>query len=469
MRLTETRFANRTEAGSRLATALRHLRGRDIVVLGLPRGGVPVAAEVARELGAPLDVLVVRKLGVPGQPELALGAIGEDGARVLNDGVLRMVRLNPQHLAEIEAAERLELDRRLRVFRGDRPAVRVRGRTAIVVDDGAATGATARVACAVARSHGAIRVVLALPVAAPSAVADLRGEADEVIVVATPEAFFAIGEFYDDFDQTTDDEVVSVLRDTATDADPRPRADTDVVVSAGGADLLGRLTVPDNAVAVVVFAHGRGSNRNSPRNRYVAHVLNQAGIATLLVDLLTAQELDRRHVFDIALLTQRLTDTVDWLRERPEAAGLPIGLFGASTGAAAALATAAADRISRGEPTADDVRPAAVGAVVSRGGRPDLAGDQIAQVRCPALFIVGGFDHEVLDLNESAREKMTCPTQIIVVPGATHLFEEPGALESVAAYTRDWFTRHLTVTSDARRIDATPAGEFDPPGAESAG
>jgi uncharacterized protein (TIGR00369 family) len=205
-------FRNRSDAGRRLASRLEFLRGADVVVLGLPRGGVPVAAEVARALAAPLDVILVRKLGVPVQPELGLGAIGESGARVINPEVVRYAQVSEAEIAQVEQKERAELQRRAKRFRGDAPHEPLAGRIAVIVDDGIATGSTARAACQVARALGAARVLLAAPVAPPSADRAMRGDADEVICLETPEHFMAIGEWYEDFAQTSDEEVVSLLR-----------------------------------------------------------------------------------------------------------------------------------------------------------------------------------------------------------------------------------------------------------------
>jgi dienelactone hydrolase len=217
---------------------------------------------------------------------------------------------------------------------------------------------------------------------------------------------------------------------------------TQVAVPVGDAVLEGDLVVPERAAGIVLFAHGSGSSRQSPRNRQVAARLHEAGIGTLLVDLLTPgeEEIDRRtaqHRFDIALLARRLIATVDWLRASP-ASSAGLGLFGASTGAAAALVAAAA-------------RPGDVAAVVSRGGRPDLAGPALAEVRAPTLLIVGGADEVVLELNRRALELIgAAEKQLVVVPGATHLFEEPGALEQVATLAADWFSRHLASSDGGR-------------------
>ncbi|WP_328864356.1 alpha/beta family hydrolase [Streptomyces sp. NBC_00304] len=423
-------FSDRADAGQRLAAALRPLAGSDPVVLGLPRGGVPVAFRVAQELGAPLDVIVVRKLGVPRHPELGFGAIGEGGVRVISEDILRRSGASSSDLAAVERAEGAELLRRARAFRGDRPRIRFEGRVAIIVDDGIATGATALAACEVARAQGAARVVLAVPVAAPDAAERVRGQVDELVCLSTPLRFSAVGEWYRDFGQTADEEVVALLARAADRASaPTP---VEVDVEAGGVVLPGELTAAGSARALVVFAHGSGSSRHSPRNRAVAAALHRAGFGTLLFDLLTpAEEADRANVFDIETLAERLVNATDWLLRRES---LPVGVFGASTGAAAALRAAAAVGAEPGT---------GIGAVVSRGGRPDLAGSCLGDVRSPTLLVVGGRDSRVLELNQQAKSALRCENRLDVVAGATHLFEEPGALDEVAELAREWFTEHL--------------------------
>jgi putative phosphoribosyl transferase len=217
------RFKDRSDAGRRLAQALEGRKLERPVVLGLPRGGVPVAAELSRALDAPLDVLVVRKLGLPRQPEVAMGAIGERGARVLNDDVIRLGSVSPAELEKVERRERSELESRIARFRGDAPPVDLVGRTAIIVDDGVATGATARVACLVARELGAASVIVATPVGAPDSLGDLAAmpEVDEVVCLSAPSGFMAVGMHYLDFGQTTDAEVQAILegaRSSSTDS-----------------------------------------------------------------------------------------------------------------------------------------------------------------------------------------------------------------------------------------------------------
>jgi putative phosphoribosyl transferase len=206
----------------------------------------------------------------------------------------------------------------------------------------------------------------------------------------------------------------------------------DVAISSGKRSLEGMLVLPAGGRAVVVFAHGSGSGRHSPRNQAVAGVLQQAGLATLLLDLLEEDEAqDRRKVFDIELLAERLQSAAAWLREQPDTSTLQLGYFGASTGAGAALVAAARE-------------PDQVVAIVSRGGRPDLAEAHLAEVKAPTLLIVGGNDEQVLELNEQALESLTCTKELVVVPGASHLFSEPGTLEEVSRLATDWFARYLT-------------------------
>jgi putative phosphoribosyl transferase len=431
-----TTFENRAEAGRLLAARLEHLRGQDVVVLGLPRGGVPVAREVADALDAPLDVIVVRKIGVPFQPELAMGAIGEGGFQVVNQNVVSHLGVTASQWRAVEAWEREKLETRTARFRRGRERVDLRGRVAVVVDDGMATGSTARVACEVARHLGAAKVVMAVPVAPVETVRDFR-EADEVVCLETPRRFMAVGQYYLDFGQTSDEEVVVTL-DAARRRLPgsgKARAvgdcDLEVEIPAGTVVLPGHLHLPDDARGVVVFAHGSGSSRRSPRNRFVASVLYDAGLGTLLLDLLTpAEERVRDRVFDIGLLSSRLAAATRWLLARPEASQARVGFFGASTGAAAALVAAA------------ELGPD-VAAVVSRGGRPDLAGARLEEVSAPTQLIVGGRDPVVLELNREAQQRLRCPNELVVVEGATHLFEEPGTLAEVAILAKDWFADHL--------------------------
>ncbi|MEX2487499.1 MAG: alpha/beta family hydrolase [Nitriliruptoraceae bacterium] len=430
------RFHDRREAGTQLGSVLARLALPHPTVIGLARGGMPVAAKVARALHAPLDVLVVRKLGHPDQPELGLGAIAEGGVAVYNDELIVATNVRADDLEHVERVERRELDRRIAQYRGNRPAVDLAGRTAILVDDGIATGSTARAAIASLRQRGATSIVVAVPVASPDAYDALRTLVDRMVCLHATADFGAVGEYYDDFSQVSDTDIEQLLAASHTDANPgQSSVDHDErSIAIDGRHLPALLDRPVNARGLVVFAHGSGSTRLSRRNTAVAQVLQDAGLATLRFDLLAPDEAHHRaNVFDIAVLADRLVAATAWVRGLATMSGLPIGYFGASTGAAAALVAAA--RL-RGE----------IAAVVSRGGRPDLAAHHLAQVTAPTLLIVGARDDDVVDLNILAQRHLRCVNKLVVVPNATHLFEEPGTLEEVATLARDWFLRHLPQT-----------------------
>ncbi len=422
------------------------------VVLALPRGGVPVGFEVAAALHAPLDVLVARKIGAPGNPELGMGAVAEGGVRVLSEEVLRGLLVSQEELEHSAAKAEAELRARAELYRAGRAPAALQGRTAIVIDDGLATGGTARAAIRAARAMGAGQVLLATPVGARSTVQELRQEADEVICLLEPEPMWAIGMWYRDFSQVPDEEVLALLRSAKERVETQAHTPTSAAAAGaspatparaqasipyeGGLATIGDLTLPSPCKSLVLFAHGSGSSRTSPRNRQVAAALNAQSIATLLFDLLTPEEeLRRTNVFDVPLLASRLIQATEWAQTQPQLASLPIGYFGASTGAAAAL-WAAADLRGR------------IGAVVSRGGRPDLASSRLAEVDAPTLLIVGGADTVVLDLNSQALQQLRSPSKLEVVPGATHLFEEPGALQEVSRLAAGWFGEHLRAAGE---------------------
>jgi putative phosphoribosyl transferase len=426
-------FRDRREAGRIVAQALTHLQTDDVVVLGLAGGGVPVAAEVAWALGAPRDVVVVRKVAVPWQPELAMGVVGEDGTGLVNPEVVRLAGVEADELAEAQERSRAEVDLRVARLHADQPPVALAGRTAVLVDDGMATGATARVACRVARKRGARRVVVAVPVASAQALAAVAQVADEVVCPVRPGWFPTVGQWYGGFGPIGDEDILALLRGvrpTGVAGPPRTGVDREVVLWAAGVQLGARLTVPPDAHGLVVFAHSSGSSRHSPRNRYVAGLLNRAGLGTVLLDLLTAEEeAEGRHVFDIDVLGARLVDAVAVRLEQSATASLPVGIFGAGTGAAAALWAATELRSS-------------IAAVVSRDGRPDLAGSRLRQVHAPTLLIVGRQDRAVAELNRAAQARMHCTTQLADVPGVT-LSAEPDVLAPLAGLARDWFTTYL--------------------------
>ncbi|MCG3116985.1 MAG: dienelactone hydrolase family protein [Candidatus Manganitrophus sp. SA1] len=460
-------FKDRAAAGRRLAESLQEFQNENPIVLALPRGGVPVGYEVARTLNAPLDVMIARKLGAPGQPELGIGAIAPGGVRVLNEEAIDMLGIREAEIEAIAAEEERELARRLRRFRGDRPPPALRGRTVILVDDGLATGVTAKAAIRAIRKEEPRRIIFAVPVCASDTARSLSEEVDELVCLEAPPYFGAVGLWYQNFEQTSDEEVLEWLeraREKTGEVEGReapatgpnspvgglnspagrPNSDAarSVTVTAGRIRLQGDLRIPAGARGIVLFAHGSGSSRFSPRNRFVADVLHRAGLATFLLDLLTAKEesIDRVTAalrFNIGLLAERLVEATDWVARQTETGLFRVGYFGSSTGAAAALIAAAR-------------RPDRVGAIVSRGGRPDLAGPALSEVRAPTLLIVGGGDRQVIELNKGAMARMRAPAELKIIPGATHLFEEPGALEQVARMASDWFVRHLDAAGQTK-------------------
>lgn len=452
-------FQDRREAGRLLARKLGRYKDANGIVLALPRGGVPVGYEVALALRLPIDVFIVRKLGAPGQPELGIGAVAPGGVLVLDVDTINALGISREAIQRIATIEVDEVERRLARFRGRRPSPELAGKTVIVVDDGLATGVTATAAVRALRQANPKEIVLAVPVCAAQTADALESEVDQLVCVETPPNFGAVGLWYRHFDQTSDEEVIELLEqarlayeghENQSNAQGEPASSAlqdrvrgqvaaplrqEVEISSAGVTLQGDLMLPEQPLGVVLFAHGSGSSRLSPRNRYVAGVLHNASFATLLMDLLTSEEelIDNqtRHLrFDIALLAQRLAGAIDWLGARRETAHLAVGLFGASTGAAAALVAAAN-------------RPEKVRAVVSRGGRPDLAGAALPHVEAPTLLLVGGLDQPVIGLNRQAMEHLSAPNKLVIVPGATHLFEEPGTLEEVARLAAAWFTDYL--------------------------
>lgn len=436
------RFHDRSEAGRVLSARLEEFRGTSALVLALPRGGVPVGWEIARALKLPLEVWVTRKIAAPQDPALGIGAVAEDGTLYVDRALLDSLGLDESfafHEAEREAAI---AQRRARVLRRNAPAPDVEGRTVILVDDGVATGGTIRAAATSLRRRGASRIVAAVPVAQAGVLDELRSEVDGIVCLQPVHWVGAIGAWYEDFGQVTDEEVLALLEDARESPRPveaspgrPPGHDEYVRLALPDAALEGELTVPEHAHGLVLFAHGSGSSRASPRNRYVARILNGAGLSTLLFDLLTRQEEARDAMtgelrFNVELLARRLTAVTQRVSRWPQFAHTPIGYFGASTGAAAALIAAAE-------------APDRVAAVVSRGGRPDLAMPWLAQVRCATLFIVGGADEQVLELNRRAMAHLTCACELSIIEDATHLFEEPGALDEVARLSARWFSIHL--------------------------
>jgi putative phosphoribosyl transferase len=424
------RFRDRIDAGQKLADALSSLRGQHPLILAIPRGGVPIGRIVADRLDGELDVVLVRKIGAPGNPEYAIGAVDEAGIIRRSDNA-RLVEADDRYIQR-EAAEQLAIIQARRQSYGlGRPSIDPAGRFVVVVDDGLATGSTMRSALLAIRAHNPSRLICAVPVASPRGLASVADVADDLFYLSAPEHFRAVGQYYVQFPPVDDSEVVRLLMRSPSGSSVSSISE-DIQISVDGLLLNGNLQVPKGACGLVIFTHGSGSNRHSPRNRRVAQAMHAKGLATLLFDLLSEEESrDASARFDIPRLTARLDAATRWAMHHPLTQALSIGLFGASTGAAAALVLAAR-------------YPTVIKAVVSRGGRPDLAGHgMLARVKAPTLLIVGGADREVIALNRSALPVLPCHAELVLVPNATHLFEEEGAMEKVAELAISWFRQWL--------------------------
>lgn len=423
-------FLDRIDAGQQLAEALSSLRGQHPLILAIPRGGVPIGRVVADSLDGELDIVLVRKIGAPGNPEYAVGAIDETGAVLRSDNA-GFFDVDDNYIKR-EAAEQLATIRaRRQSYSLGHAAIDPAGRIAVVVDDGLATGATMRAALLAVRARKPARLVCAVPVASPRGLLSVADVVDDLVYLSAPEHFQAVGQFYVNFPAVGDSEVMRLLMRSP----PGPRVSAlseDIRIPVDGLLLDGDLQVPQEACGLVIFTHGSGSNRHSPRNRLVAQTMRAKGLGTLLFDLLSEDEArDISARFDIPRLTARLDAATRWAMHHPDTQALPIGLFGASTGAAATLVLAAR-------------YPTVIKAVVSRGGRPDLAGHgALARVQAPTLLIVGGADHEVIALNRSALSVLSCHAELVLVPNATHLFEEEGAIERVAELATSWFVQWM--------------------------
>jgi len=438
----ETRYRDRHHAGVALARYVASLASRHPLVIGIARGGVPVAATVATELGADLDVMVVQKLGVPGHPYITAGALSSRGASSINHKALGGFGISPVALDRVLDQERLVLAQQEREIRGASAPKDVEGRLVLVVDDIVMTGSTLHTAVAALRAAGAREIVIATPAGSDAALASLSGEADEVFCPSVRGHLLSRNEVYED----APDVSVGYARDVYARFErewerARPAAADsftirrEIPIPAGNAKLAGTLAVPAQASAVIAFLHGSGSNRFSSRNQHVAAALEQAGFATLLFDFLTAEEQAADAVTqelrsDLSLLKERAVAVLDWLAVEPSTARLPVVLFGASSGVAAGLLATIA-------------RPGRVCCIVSRGGRPDLAEDALERVTTPTLLLVGSEDHAVLELNRAAAQRLAGPHSLRVVPGATRLFAEAGALDVVADLALDFLKEQL--------------------------
>lgn len=415
------RFKNREEAGNLLAERLIPFRDSNPIILALPRGGIPLSKIIAKRLHAPIDLIFIRKIGAPGNEEFAVGAVAEDEKPIFNEELISLYNLDRKVISGLVADQVREIRTRSKLYRKIFKSLAWQGRTVIVVDDGLATGASMKAALLWLQTKMVKKIIVAIPVSSKEGMEEIKPFCDEAISLITPHQFWSVGSWYHEFKQLTDEEVLHESSNVVDLVD-----ENDIRLYDYNEPLKGLLQTPLNARGLVIFAHGSGSNYKSPRNQQVAKALHEAGYITLLFDLLTADEANHKNnVFDINLLSRRLNLATEWAKKNfPH---LPLGYFGASTGAAAALKSAS----ERND----------IFAIVSRGGRPDLAMDALAKVDIPVLLIVGKEDDLVVPLNKSARNKLkNC--QMELIPKAGHLFEEPGTLEQVIELSVGWFNQH---------------------------
>ena len=418
-------FRDRNEAGRRLAAALIERGFEKPIVLGIPRGGVPVAAEVARALGGDLAVVVARKLGAPGNPELAIGATTETGVSYINTAVAAAAGADERYIKAETDRQVKEAHRREELFDSHRRPP-VQGRTVIVVDDGIATGATAIAAVRSIKAEGAKRVILAVPVGLPEMVELLRSEADEVVCLEEDPGFGAVGQYYLDFSQVSDEEVRATLETFASKVgvDPSRR----VEIKRQGVRLVGILTTPagSGSFPLVIFVHGLGSGKDSPRNLVIARHLVDTGIATLLFDLSGHGESSADSSDGMDAFVSDLEGAFEWAIRENDVQKDRVGIAGSSLGAVIAANALAEGKVS---PRTMVLRA------------PPMEAADFQRVNLPSLVLIGSRDPLLTNVRADVAG---CPQLTLsVVEGASHLFEEPGTLEEALNQTVDWFRSTL--------------------------
>lgn len=444
-------FTDRTDAGRRLAQALAPFEDKNPLVVALPRGGVPVGYEVARSLGAPLDVLVTRRLLAPGDENVNIGAIGPGGVRYLDTAKIRDLGITDGQLEDLAADASAEVEARSRRFRGTSRPLSVRGRIVILVDDGIMDDASARLAARILRSLGPKRLILATPVAPPRTLEVLRDEVDGLVFLVSPEDVGSLDTWYREYPEISDGDVETYLHEAHKDLEriaekgrrppevrvepPPAMAQRAVKIEVGDKTLNGLLAIPEDAKGVVLFGHSSGSNRYTPRNQQLAEQLREAGLATLLVDLLTPEEAaedvrTQRYRSDIGTLARRVIGAIDWLAEQANTKVLPVAAYG--TGTSAALGVVAARQ-----------RPERVQALIGRSGRMDLVQSALDEIEVPMLLIVGEEDTETLEINREALQALAGPAELMLVPETGPIFEAPEVIEMMAEGIAGWCHQHL--------------------------
>lgn len=423
-------FSDRAEAGRLLAGRLCEHVDAGVVVLGVARGGVPVASEVARLLEAPADVVVTSRLGIPRRPEVAMGAVAEGGVRVVDEQIIDAALVSPHDLDVVERHERLHLVERVEQLRAVRAPLMLGGRTALVIDDGIVTGVSARAAARVARARGAERVVVAVPIASHRGLNAVLTEVDEVVTLQTRKELLGVGQAYLDFDPVDDvHEWMShrspahagPRRDEPDAATTAALAPKDIVVPVGSSHLYGRLTAPASTSHLVIMGHDSCRERFCARSRFVGGRLLSAGFATLLLDLLTR---DEERYGERFLAIDRLAERLCEVRRRVAEPFDRVSYLG--HGVAGALVLEAAAR-----------EPGSIHAVACLAGRPELT-PRLGATRSPVLFLVGQRDHAGLHRAQVAAARLKGTGAVVIVPGAGQSFREPGTLRQASEHLCHW-------------------------------
>ena len=424
-------FKNREQAGVFLANTLfEKFKKRKPIVVAIPRGGVPVAQPIAYLLDSPLTIISARKVGSPSNQEYGIGAVSEDGQVWMDYQELGELKIDQTKIDQSVDRAMKELKRQSEVFKKVLRPIEFKGRSVILVDDGLATGATMLAAIRSLKAKGVKEITVAVPVASESGIDLVRAEVNDVVSAYTPTYFTAVGKWYEDFSQVEDKEVLRLL-EMANNPPIKDYFTQDVEIEVEGVKLMGTLTLPKNNKAWIIFAHGSGTSRNSKKNIELAAKFNEAGFGTLLFDLLTEDEgRFRATVFDVDFLAHRLSMATRWLKRQEVWRQKPIGYFGASTGAAAALEACALF-----EPD--------IFAVVSKSGRPDLA-KSLKRVNTPTLLIVSEKDKQEIELNEYARK--------LIPQAKLHII--PDDLEQVLGESKDWFQSVLNRFRKDHHVDA---------------